>query len=154
MMDGLEKLILSNWTPGGAGVWVLVIFCLIAWWKALPAVIDAISNRRSKIEERLGAEMDAMAKRFTEQIAAADSRHDDCIRGQTELQQRITAQDGVIAQQNDTIARQSNTIVQLSDQVAGLKTSNQQLQMSLASSLSNGESRAIDKALDTLKGIQ
>jgi len=154
MMDALEKLTISSWTAGGVGVWVLVALAFRVTWVGLPAIIDAIANRQSKIEERLGAEMDAMSVRWTARIEEADARHEHCEAGQRILMERVTAQDGIIAQQNDTIARQSNTIVQLSDQVAGLKTSNQQLQMSLASGLSNGESRAIDKALDTLKGIQ
>lgn len=126
-MEGLEAILLKNWTPGAFGVWTGVFILLGMWWKGLPNLITAFADRRSKIEERLGAEMDAMSKRWEDRIAQADKSHDDCMKGQESLRERINQMDRTIAEQNATIARlagltttQAQTISELNSQVASM----------------------------------
>ena len=84
-MEEIIPLITKNWTPGGAGIWVLVVLSLVGWWKGLPSVLEAFANRQSKVEERMGQLLEDATARFTREIAAADKRHDECIHGQQEL---------------------------------------------------------------------
>ena len=155
MIEALQELLARGWTPGAVGVWALLAAFLIAWWKGLPAVIEAMANRQSKIEERLGAEMDAMSARWEARLEAADKQHQECIAGQDALRDRITKQDATIALQNDTIAQQTKTITDLNERITGLKLSNEQLQISLAERrLGDGEESGIDKALDKLRKMQ
>lgn len=85
MTEFLQQHILSGWTPGAVGIWTLVASCIGLWWKGLPAVIDAFDRRQSGIEVRTVALMDDQAKRFAEQLAQADARHDECMEGQKKL---------------------------------------------------------------------
>jgi len=121
---------------------VVIVFGFLTWWKVLPSLIDAIANRRSKIEERLGDEMEAMSARFMAQIAAADGRHEDCIKGQNDLRDRMSAMDLTIAEQNKTIAKltslstdQARTITELNAQVAGMSAQARQATVSVLRSL-------------------
>lgn len=82
MTEFIQQHILSGWTPGAVGIWTLVASCIGLWWKGLPAVIDAFDRRQSGIELRTEALLDAQAKRFAEQLAQADERHDECMEGQ------------------------------------------------------------------------
>lgn len=75
----------QGWTPGAIGVWVLVAAVVTAWWRGLPSVLDAFERKQSGIELRTEALLDAQAKRFAEQLAAADDRHDECMEGQKAL---------------------------------------------------------------------
>lgn len=109
-MDELVPLLTKNWTPGGAGIWVLVMLSLVGWWKGLPAVLDAFANRQSKIEERMGALLDDATARFTREIAAADQRHDDCMAGQERLVARIGVLEDKVAEQQACIEDQQVTI--------------------------------------------
>ncbi len=68
---------------------VVIIVALATWWKVLPSVIDALANRQSKIEERMGKLLDDATQRFEKQIAAADARHEHCMEGQEELQREV-----------------------------------------------------------------
>jgi uncharacterized coiled-coil protein SlyX len=129
---------MKEWTPGGVGVWVLVLMFAGTLWRGLPKVIDAIANRRSKIEERLSVEMDAMAARFSGQIVDADHRHEECIRGQEALRSRIDGQDKIIATQGETIAKQnqtisaqSQTIFELNNDLQGLRAQHRQAGQSI-----------------------
>lgn len=69
-----------------AGAWfrlfVVVGVFLLGFWKALPSVLDAFERRQSGIEVRTEALLDAQSRRFAEQLAAADARHDECMEGQ------------------------------------------------------------------------
>lgn len=155
MTDALEQLMLKGWTPGAVGVWALLAAFLIAWWKGLPAVIEAMADRRSKIEERLGAEMDAMSKRWEDRLAHADEQHKECVAGQDQLRERIQKQDFTIATQNETIAKQTQTIVDLTEKVSGLKVANEQLQIALAEGrLGDGADSEIERAINKLRKIQ
>lgn len=86
---------------------ILLVGGLLSWWKVLPSLIDAISNRQSKIEERMGKLLDDATERFDRQIKAADDRHAECMEGQKRLQDRVTALE--------------NEIDKLRDENAGLK---------------------------------
>ncbi len=69
----------------------LIVGGLLSWWKVLPALIEAISNRQSKIEERMGKLLESATTRFETQLAASDKRHADCMEGQETLRKRIVA---------------------------------------------------------------
>lgn len=69
---------------------VLGVF-LLGFWKALPSVLDAFERKQSGIETRTEALLDAQAKRFEAQLAAADSRHDECMEGQRILREEMAA---------------------------------------------------------------
>lgn len=84
MIDEL-KLLLQGWTPGGVGVWVLVFATLIAWWKGLPAVLDAWSNSVARERDDRMREID----RLERQIEASDARHAECMDGQRKLREEI-----------------------------------------------------------------
>lgn len=101
----------------------LVVMGLFAWWHVLPKLIDAISNRQSKIEERMALLLETTTARFEGQLAAADKRHEDCMKGQQLLIQRIDDQDKKLSEQSTTISEQS-------DLINGLKAQLRQLQMS------------------------
>lgn len=143
---------LSKLQVGTVSGWMLVALVLIAWWKGLPQIITAIANRQSKIEERLGNEMDAMSARWTLRLEEADEQHAKCMAGQEALRARITAQDSTIATQNETIAKQSGTIVNLSNEIAGLRASNVQQQIALVES--GAPSDAMKKAIVSLKEVK
>lgn len=91
MIDEFAVL-LRGWTPGGVGVWVLVGAVLIAWWKGLPAVLDAWSN--SVARER--ADRERAIERLEGQIRAADGRHSECMEGQRKLREEIDRLQNVI----------------------------------------------------------
>lgn len=152
----MEEIIpfLAKFTPGAAGIWVLVVMGLVAWWKGLPAVIEAIANRQSKIEERLGQEMDAMSKRWEARLEQADKQHQECHAAQEVLRGRINDQDRIIAMQNETIAQQSKTMAAQNEKLTAQDIVNRQLQIALAERLDNGDESAINRAIDKLRNIQ
>jgi hypothetical protein len=102
-MEEIAALISKGWTPGGAGIWVLVFLALGAWWKGLPAVLDAFANRQSKIEERMGKLLEDATARFARQIEAADQRHDECVKGQHELVAEVERLRRCVSEQQETI---------------------------------------------------
>ena len=114
---------LKGWTPGGVGIWTLVIMALVAWWKGLPAFIDAMANRQSKIEERMGALLQQTTDRFSRELADADKRHEDCVKSQEVLRARIEAQDKKIAEQQECISEQQATIEGLKRQMLQMQQS-------------------------------
>jgi hypothetical protein len=61
----------------------------LGFWKALPSVLDAFERKQSGIELRTEALLDAQARRFEAQLAAADSRHDECMEGQRLLRAEL-----------------------------------------------------------------
>lgn len=118
-MEELIPLLTKGWTPGGAGIWVVVILMLIGWWKGLPAVLDAFANRQSKIEERMGKLLDDATERFTREIAAADARHDDCMKGQEKMQTEVERLRTCVNEQQATIDGLKKQIIQM--QVSALR---------------------------------
>ncbi len=102
-MEEIGALIGKGWTPGGAGIWVLVAMALAGWWKGLPAVLDAFANRQSKIEERMGKLLEDATIRFTREIEAADKRHDECVKGQEELVLEVRRLRTCVTEQQETI---------------------------------------------------
>lgn len=98
----------SKWTPGGVGIWTLVIMALIAWWQGLPKLLDAITNRQSKIEERMGQLLADATTRFDRQIAEADRRLDECTKRHQQMEEhyerRIAAMQGEIDGLHDLVA--------------------------------------------------
>lgn len=83
-MIDLAKLA-TGWTPGGVGIWVLVVIALVGWWKGLPAVLDAWSN--SVARERAHREREI--ERLEAQIVASDHRHEECMTGQRKLREEM-----------------------------------------------------------------
>lgn len=66
--------------------WAAVILLILGgYWRALPSVLDAFERKQSGIETRTEALLDAQAKRFNEQLAQADDRHEECMEGQKAL---------------------------------------------------------------------
>lgn len=112
-MEELLGLITKGWTPGGAGIWVLIVLFLAGWWKGLPAVLDAFANRQSKIEERMGALLDDATARFTREIAAADARHADCMEGQEKMQAEVERLRECVNEQQATIDGLKKQIIQM-----------------------------------------
>lgn len=162
-LDGIETWFVNNITVGGAGVWVGVALFFRFTWVGLPAVIEAFANRQSKIEERLGAEMDAMSKRWEERIAAADRSHEDCMKGQEALRNRIDEMDKTISNQNQTIAMQSRTVAEqtqtitdLNAKVAGMTAQAQQTTASVLRAFPDPDNMSpqLAKAVRTLKEIK
>lgn len=69
----------------------LVGIFLLGFWKALPAVLDSFERRQSGVELRIESLLDAQSKRFNEQLAAADDRHEECMEGQRLLRDEVDA---------------------------------------------------------------
>lgn len=81
----------------GAQAWfrwltLLAVF-LLGFWKALPSVLDAFERRQSGIELRTEGLLDAQTKRFEDQLARADERHDECMEGQRQLRIEMAERD-------------------------------------------------------------
>lgn len=128
----------------------LVLIGLLTWWQILPKLIDAISNRQSKIEERMGLLLDNATERFEKQLADADRRHDDCMKGQRQLVGRIDEQDKKLSEQSRLIDAQS-------DMITGLKAQLRQLQVSAVRLDGTGITdiaRGVVEALDHLNPPQ
>ena len=114
----IGKIVGSYGTPA-----TLILLGLLAWWQGLPKLIEALSNRQSKVEERMALLLDSATQRFEKQLKEADQRHDDCMEGQRELIKRIDEQD-------EKLSAQSRLIDEQHDQIAGLKAQLRQLQVS------------------------
>lgn len=101
----------------------IIVGGLLTWWRVLPALIDAMANRQSKIEERMGNLLTSATERFARDIEAADRRHDECIQGQEMLRKRIDQQDHKIREQQECIDEQQTTIEALKRQITQLQRS-------------------------------
>lgn len=123
MDSGLASVVLKGWTPGGAGIWVLVAISLAGWWKGLPAVLEALANRQSKIEERMGKLLEDATARFTRELAAADARHHDCMEGQAKMSGEVERLRICVAEQQETIDGLKKQLTQV--QVSTLRTEGQ-----------------------------
>lgn len=88
-----QDLILRGWTPGGAGIWVIVLLLLGLLWKGLPAVLDSWANSVAKEREHREREI----KRLEDQIVASDKRHEECMEGQRKLREEIDRLQGIIS---------------------------------------------------------
>lgn len=88
-----QDLILKGWTPGGVGIWVLVLIALRALWVGLPPVLDAWSNSVAKERDHREREI----KRLEDQITASDKRHEECMEGQRKLREEIDRLQGIIS---------------------------------------------------------
>lgn len=109
----IASVITKGWTPGGAGIWVLVFMALAGWWKGLPAVLDAFANRQSKIEERMGKLLEDATLRFTREIEAADKRHDECMESQHKMSAEVDRLRTCVAEQQETIDGLKKQIIQM-----------------------------------------
>jgi DNA anti-recombination protein RmuC len=123
MESAVVAAITKNWTPGGAGIWVLVALALLGWWKKLPEVLDAFSNRQSKIEERMGKLLEDATERFTRELAAADERHADCMEGQQKMVAEVERLRVRVAEQDQTIDSLHKQMIQM--QVSAIRTDGQ-----------------------------
>lgn len=103
MIAVLRTIADAGWTPGAYGIWLLVLIALGTLWKGSPAFITALSNRQSKVEERMSLLLKDTTDRFSREIAEADKRHDECVKGQDLLRDRIDKQDTKIREQQSTI---------------------------------------------------
>lgn len=124
----------------------IIIGGLLAWWKVLPAFVDAISNRQSKIEERMALLLENATARFTRDIAAADLRHADCMAGQDKLLARIDALEEKSAAQQACIEDQQRTI-------EGLRRGTAQRQVSAIRTEGQGASPMVERAMQALSQI-
>jgi len=114
-----------DWLKGLGGYTTtvtLIIGGLLTWWKVLPSLIDAISNRQSNIEHRMGELLASATERFEKQLASADKRHDDCMAGQERLVARINEQDVKIAELSRTVEARDEVIAGLRKQFTQLQT--------------------------------
>jgi predicted nucleic acid-binding Zn-ribbon protein len=148
-VEELAPFLLRGWTPGGVGIWVLVAAFLGAWWKGLPAVLDAFANRQSKIEERMGKLLEDATARFTREIAAADKRHDDCMEGQQRLLVRIDTLEDKVSEQQECIERQQATIEGLRRQAVQNSVSALRVDGQVASPVIEAALQSLDK----IKGV-
>lgn len=102
MIEGID---LSNIITGEMATWLRFVFLtgiiLLGFWKALPSVLDAFERRQSGIETRTEALLDAQTKRFNEQLAQADDRHEECMKGQQVLRDEL---DKLRGQYNEVLA--------------------------------------------------
>ncbi len=121
---------------------VIIVFGLMTWWKVLPSVIDAISNRQSKIEERIGKLLDEATPRFERQIAAADERHEHCMEGQEALQREVNR-----LREHSVV--QDKTIEGLRRQILQMQVSAVRLEGSGVTPIAT----ATVAALDRMKGV-
>lgn len=85
MLNDLPQFLTQGWTPGGVGVWFLVASTLGLWWRGLPAVLEAWTNRLDKERGHREREIE----RLERQIRDADDRHDECMKGQAALRREI-----------------------------------------------------------------
>jgi predicted nucleic acid-binding Zn-ribbon protein len=148
-VEELAESFIKGWTPGGVGIWVIVIGGLVAWWKGLPAFLEALANRQSKMEERMASLLQATTDRFTRELEAADKRHEDCMKGQERLIERIGQLERRGAEDRECIEKQQETI-------AGLKRQIVQLQVSAVRTEGVGVSPVIQGVvarLDALPGV-
>lgn len=122
-MEELLPIISKGWTPGGAGIWVLVAISLIGWWKGLPAVLEALANRQSKVEERMGQLLEDATARFTREIAAADARHEACMEGQEKMQAEVQRLNTCVQEQQATIESLKKQLIQV--QVSAIRVDGQ-----------------------------
>lgn len=132
-MEELIPLLSKGWTPGGAGIWVLVVLGLVGWWKGLPAVLEAIANRQSKIEERMGQLLEDATARFTRELAAADARHHDCMKGQSEMHLEVERLRECVQEQQATIDSLKKQLIQV--QVSAIRTEGQPVSPLIASAV-------------------
>lgn len=107
---------MSKFTPGAAGIWVLVAMALLGWWKGLPGVLDAWTNRLAKEKEHREKEIE----RLERQIKAADDRHDECLEGQRVLRQEMTAMQKLHAEE----------VQRLQGMISGMVVQMRQMQLS------------------------
>lgn len=70
---------------GSVPGWIMALAFLGILWKGLPAVLDAWSNSVAREREHREREI----KRLETQIAASDQRHENCMEGQTRLQDEL-----------------------------------------------------------------
>lgn len=96
----MEEWLQHYFISGDVAAWfrflALLSVFLLGFWKALPSVLDAFERRQSGIEVRTEALLDAQSKRFAEQLAQADARHDECMEGQKVLRAEIAELWGII----------------------------------------------------------
>lgn len=99
---------------------ILIIGGLLTWWRVLPAVIEAISNRQSKVEERMGKLLDDATARFSRELMAADKRHDECMEASDRMRSEIDSLRGRVAEQDTTIEGLRRQLAQM--QVSFIRT--------------------------------
>lgn len=89
MQQWLQANILSN--EGAAWLRYASLMITVVWgfWRGLPAVFDMFERRQSGIEIRTEALLDAQSRRFAEQLAAADDRHEECMKGQQVMREQM-----------------------------------------------------------------
>jgi uncharacterized coiled-coil protein SlyX len=137
--DAVDDLagIFGKITWGSVPTWIQVCILLLILWKGVPAFLDAISNRQSKVEERMEARLKDSDERYLKQIEAADRRHEDCMKANETLSERIDAleerdakKSKIIAENGDLLVVAQQTIVKQSEEIAGLKRQIVQMQVS------------------------
>lgn len=127
---------------------------LLTWWKVLPALIDALANRQSKIEERMGALLRDATDRFSRQIAEADARHADCMEGQRKLLERVEEQDEKITAQSRKLQEQDETIAGLRAQFRSMQVSAVRIEGGGVSALARGMIETLDIVEEQGKGLR
>lgn len=115
--------ILAKITPTTVGTWTLVVMGLGMWWRGLPALIDAIANRQSKIEERMQGLLDRSTERFAREIEAADERHESCMEGQRKLIKRLEEVEAAREEDRKLINEQTRTIEALNHKITQMQVS-------------------------------
>lgn len=86
MVEEILALAKNGWTPGGVGIWLLVVMAAGVWWKGLPAVLDAWTKRSDREAERISKEFE----RLERQIEAGEKRHGECEIRCERLQAEVT----------------------------------------------------------------
>lgn len=122
-MEHFATLLSQGWTPGAVGIWTIAGGLLVAWWKGLPAVLEAFANRQSKVEERMGQLLEDATARFTREIAAADARHEACMEGQEKMQAEVQRLNACVQEQQATIESLKKQLIQV--QVSAIRVDGQ-----------------------------
>lgn len=91
-MTDFTEIFTKGWTPGGIGIWGILVVVLGLWWKGLPAVLDAWSHS----VDRERAHREREIERLEGQIRASDDRHEECMKGQAILRDEINRLNKII----------------------------------------------------------
>lgn len=150
----LFTIFLKSGTPVG---YILCAIGLVGVWKMtaiVPTLMDSWEKRNDGIEARLQAGMKEHIERTNKFLEEADKAHKDCQDEQVKLRALVNDQNGVIATQNKTIAELTATNVKLSGEVAALKASHMQTQITFVEEKGEDASPAMHGMITKLREIK
>lgn len=153
-LAGLLAIFLKSGTPVG---YVLCVIGAVGVWKMtaiVPTLMDAWERRNDGIETRLQTGMKEHIERTNHFLEEADKAHKECQEEQIKLRSLVNDQNSVIATQNKTIAELTATNVKLSGEVAALKASHMQTQITFVEEKGEDASPAMHGMITKLREIK